>query len=127
VEVVASTRIRKGSAYGKGFYVTPGIIGPWQDRPANVHYFAYERRVAEGRGGGVHRVAWVVAGGVLQRCGRFINEGVNRGQVEGGFVQGRGWRTLGVEVGGKGTMLTMPGHYKIPAVGDMRQVFNVRC
>ena len=59
--------------------------------------------------------------------GDSINEGVNRGQVEGGFVQGMGWLTTEeLKWDEQGRLLThSPDTYKIPAVGDMPQVFNV--
>ena len=53
--------------------------------------------------------------------------GINRGQVEGGFVQGMGWLT-GEELkwDDKGRLLThSPDTYKIPAIGDTPQIFNV--
>jgi len=64
---------------------------------------------------------------ILHDVGDSINEGVNRGQVEGGFVQGMGWLTTEeLKWDDQGRLLThSPDTYKIPAVGDMPQVFNV--
>jgi xanthine dehydrogenase molybdopterin-binding subunit B len=64
---------------------------------------------------------------ILHDVGDSINEGVNRGQVEGGFVQGMGWLTTEeLKWDNEGRLLThSPDTYKIPAVGDMPQVFNV--
>ena len=57
-----------------------------------------------------------------------INEGINRGQIEGAFVQGMGWLTIEeLKWDDQGRLLThSPDTYKIPAVGDMPQVFNVK-
>src|SRR6185295_7600122 len=54
-------------------------------------------------------------------------EGINRGQVEGGFIQGMGWLTTEeLKWDDKGRLQThSPDTYKIPAVGDTPQVFNV--
>ena len=59
--------------------------------------------------------------------GDSVNEAVNRGQIEGGFVQGMGWLTTEeLKWDEQGRLLThSPDTYKIPAVGDMPQVFNV--
>jgi xanthine dehydrogenase molybdopterin-binding subunit B len=56
-----------------------------------------------------------------------VNEGINRGQIEGGFVQGMGWLTTEELVwDDKGRLLThSPDTYKIPSVGDAPKIFNV--
>ncbi len=70
----------------------------------------------------VHRVD------ILQDAGDSINEDVNRGQVEGGFLQGMGWLTTEELIwDDKGRLLThSPDTYKIPVIGDLPAVFNVR-
>jgi xanthine dehydrogenase molybdopterin-binding subunit B len=65
---------------------------------------------------------------ILHDCGSSLNEGVDRGQVEGGFVQGMGWLT-GEELlwDAQGRLLThSPDTYKIPAIGDVPKEFHVR-
>jgi len=59
--------------------------------------------------------------------GDSVNEGINRGQIEGGFVQGMGWLTTEeLKWDDKGQLLThSPDTYKIPSVGDTPQIFNV--
>ena len=49
------------------------------------------------------------------------------GQIEGGFVQGMGWLTCEeLKWDDKGVLLThSPDTYKIPAIGDTPQIFNV--
>ena len=63
----------------------------------------------------------------MHDAGRAINPAIELGQIEGGFVQGAGWLTM-EEVKWKtnGQILThSPSTYKIPAVNDMPQKFNV--
>jgi len=64
---------------------------------------------------------------ILHDVGRSINPAIDIGQIEGGFVQGAGWLTheeLGWD--DKGRLLTDgPATYKIPAIGDMPEQFNV--
>jgi xanthine dehydrogenase molybdopterin-binding subunit B len=56
-----------------------------------------------------------------------VNAAVNRGQVEGGFIQGMGWLTTEeLKWDDAGRLLThSPDTYKIPSVGDTPQEFNV--
>jgi xanthine dehydrogenase molybdopterin-binding subunit B len=65
---------------------------------------------------------------ILHDAGQSINEGINRGQIEGGFVQGMGWLTAEELVWDRGGRLLThsPDTYKIPAVGDMPRDFRVR-
>jgi xanthine dehydrogenase molybdopterin-binding subunit B len=64
---------------------------------------------------------------ILHDAGDAVNRGVARGQIEGGFIQGAGWLTSEELVwDSHGQLLThSPDTYKIPAVGDAPEVFNV--
>src|SRR5262249_37661065 len=64
---------------------------------------------------------------ILHDAGDSINEGINRGQIEGGFVQGMGWLTTEeLKWDENGRLLThSPDTYKIPAMGDMPRDFRV--
>ena len=64
---------------------------------------------------------------ILHDVGEAINEGISRGQVEGGFIQGMGWLTTEeLKWDDKGRLLThSPDTYKIPAIGDAPKIFNV--
>ena len=59
--------------------------------------------------------------------GRSINPGVDRGQVIGGFIQGMGWVTAEALIyDERGDLLShSPTTYKIPAITDVPEVFNV--
>ena len=64
---------------------------------------------------------------LLIDIGRSINPGVDRGQVVGGFIQGMGWVTAEALVyDDRGDLLShSPTTYKIPAITDVPEVFNV--
>ncbi|HHN48110.1 MAG TPA: xanthine dehydrogenase molybdopterin binding subunit, partial [Bacteroidales bacterium] len=64
---------------------------------------------------------------ILHDVGDSINEGIDLGQVTGGFIQGVGWCTTEVvKWDKKGQLLNhSPDTYKIPGIGDMPEVFNV--
>jgi xanthine dehydrogenase molybdopterin binding subunit len=127
-EVVRQAVQRRISMSATGYYATPGIH--W-DRAAGhghpFHYFACGAAVSEVEVDGFTGMHRVLRVDILHDAGDSINEGVNRGQVEGGFVQGMGWLTMEeLKWDDQGCLLThSPDTYKIPAVGDMPQVFNV--
>ena len=60
--------------------------------------------------------------------GKSINPGIDRGQIVGGFIQGLGWVTTEqLMYGPKGDLWSCsPTTYKIPAITDLPEIFNVR-
>jgi xanthine dehydrogenase large subunit len=64
---------------------------------------------------------------ILHDVGRSLNPAIDRGQVEGGFIQGMGWLTMEEVVWDRdGRLLThAPSTYKIPVASDAPPVFNV--
>ncbi|MGA1128850.1 MAG: molybdopterin cofactor-binding domain-containing protein, partial [Chthoniobacterales bacterium] len=92
------------------------------------YYFAIGAAVSEVEIDGFTGDLQVRRVDVLHDCGQSINEGINRGQIEGGFVQGMGWLTAEELVWNReGKLLThSPDTYKIPAVGDTPKDFRVR-
>ncbi|PYJ02824.1 MAG: xanthine dehydrogenase, partial [Verrucomicrobia bacterium] len=127
-EVVRRAYQQRVSLSSTGFYATPGIH--W-DRVAGrgkpFHYFAYGAAVSEVEVDGFTGMHRVLRVDILHDVGDSINEGVNRGQVEGGFVQGMGWLTTEeLKWDDQGRLLThSPDTYKLPSVGDTPQVFHV--
>jgi xanthine dehydrogenase molybdopterin-binding subunit B len=111
-----------------GYYATPGIHwdrGTGQGKP--FHYFSNGAAVTEvevDEFTGMHRVLRV---DILQDAGDSVNEGVTRGQMEGGFMQGMGWLTAEELLwNDEGVLLThSPDTYKIPSFGDTPRLFNV--
>ncbi|MBB4301870.1 xanthine dehydrogenase large subunit [Rhodobium orientis] len=112
-----------------GFYKTPDIH--W-DRAAGkgrpFYYFAYGAAVSEVSVDtltGEYRVDRV---DILHDVGRSLNPAIDRGQVEGAFVQGMGWLTTEeLWWDEKGRLRThAPSTYKIPLASDRPRVFNVR-
>ncbi|MEO6035375.1 MAG: xanthine dehydrogenase small subunit [Verrucomicrobiota bacterium] len=128
VEVVKKAYLERVCLSATGFYATPGIH--W-DRVAGrgkpFHYFSNGAAVTEVEVDGFTGMTQVLRTDILHDAGNSINEGVNRGQIEGGFVQGMGWLTSEeLKWDSKGQLLThSPDTYKIPAVGDTPKIFNV--
>jgi xanthine dehydrogenase molybdopterin-binding subunit B len=111
-----------------GYYRTPGIQWSWatsSGRP--FHYFAYGAAVAEVEVdgyNGMHRVRRV---DIVHDVGDSLNPGVDRGQIEGGFVQGMGWLTREeLKWDPAGRLLSHSAStYQIPAFSDAPAEFNV--
>jgi xanthine dehydrogenase large subunit len=112
-----------------GFYKTPGIHwnrGTGEGRP--FFYYAYGAAVSEVTVDtltGEYRLDRV---DILHDVGRSLNPAIDRGQIEGGFVQGMGWLTMEeLWWDTEGRLRThAPSTYKIPACGDRPKIFNVR-
>lgn len=64
---------------------------------------------------------------ILMDLGRPINEGIDRGQVVGGFVQGMGWATTeDLFYDSEGALVShSPSTYKIPSIQDIPRSFQV--
>ncbi|WP_270729066.1 xanthine dehydrogenase molybdopterin binding subunit [Shimia sp. Alg240-R146] len=112
-----------------GFYKTPKIH--WdrekgQGRP--FYYFAYGAAVAEVSVDTLTGEYRVDRADVLHDVGKSLNPVLDKGQVEGAFVQGLGWLTSEELVwDDKGRLRThAPSTYKIPLAGDIPREFNVK-
>ena len=111
-----------------GFYGMPGIkFDSVTGRGTPFFYFVCSAVVSEvevDRVTGAHHVRRV---DILHDVGRSINENVDRGQIEGGFIQGMGWLTCEeLSWDKEGRLLThAPSTYKIPAFGDTPPDFRV--
>ncbi len=128
IEVIKKAYMQRVSLSATGYYATPGIH--W-DRTAGrgkpFHYFANGAAVTEVEVDGFTGMHRVLRVDILHDVGNSVNEGVNRGQIEGGFVQGMGWLTTEeLKWDDQGRLLThSPDTYKIPSVGDTPRIFNV--
>jgi xanthine dehydrogenase molybdopterin-binding subunit B len=128
-DVAHKAWMQRVSLAATGYYRTPEIH--WDRDTGKGHpfyYFAVGAAVSEVEVDGFTGEMHVRRVDILHDCGQSINEGINRGQIEGGFVQGVGWLTAEELVWNReGKLLThSPDTYKIPAVGDMPRDFRVR-
>jgi xanthine dehydrogenase molybdopterin binding subunit/xanthine dehydrogenase small subunit len=120
--------MKQVSLSAQGFYRTPGIgYDKSKGRGRPFYYFAYGAAVSEVEVDGYSGMKRVVAVDILHDVGESLNAGIDRGQIEGGFVQGMGWLT-GEELrwGKDGKLLTHSAStYQIPSIGDAPQRFTV--
>ena len=121
--------INRVSLSATGFYKTPDIhFDKEKGKGQPYYYYAYGAACSEvlvDTLTGEYRVTRV---DILHDVGRSINPAVDIGQIEGGFVQGMGWRTteeLLWDDSGK-LISDSPSNYKIPTAFDIPEHFNVK-
>ena len=111
-----------------GFYKTPDIH--W-DRDKGIgrpfYYFAYGASVSEVSIDTLTGEYQVDRVDILHDVGKSLNPAIDRGQIEGGFVQGMGWLTTEeLWWDDDGRLRThAPSTYKIPLASDRPRIFNV--
>ncbi len=111
-----------------GFYRTPGIgYDKAKGKGKPFYYFAYGAAVSEVEVDGWSGMKRVVRVDILHDVGESLNPGVDRGQIEGGFVQGMGWLTgEDLRWNKDGRLLTHSAStYQIPAIGDAPEQLRV--
>jgi xanthine dehydrogenase large subunit len=114
--------------FAQGYYQTPEIhFDPKTGRGKPFHYFAYAAAVSEVDIDGFTGEYRLLRTDILEDVGESLSPTVDRGQVEGGFVQGVGWLTLEELVwNSKGHLATAGAStYKLPSWSEMPDVFNV--
>jgi len=127
-ELAAMAHRRRVSLSSTGFYRTPLVHWDrerFRGRP--FYYFSWGAAVSEVEVDtltGEYRVRRV---DILHDCGGSINPAVDRGQVEGGFVQGMGWLTTEELWWDRDGRLAThaPSTYKVPACSDVPEDFRV--
>ncbi len=126
--VVERAYMQQTQLSATGFYRTPGIAYDKKSgRGTPFYYFAYGAAVSEVEVDGYTGMKRVVRVDILHDVGDSLNPGVDRGQIEGAFVQGMGWLT-GEELkwDAKGRLLShSTSTYQIPSIGDAPRSFSV--
>ena len=126
--LIKEAYLNRVSLSSSGFYATPKIFFDkknFKGRP--FLYFCYGAAVTEVIIDTLTGENKILQADILHDAGKAINPAIESGQIQGGFVQGAGWLTM-EEVNWKsnGEITThSPSTYKIPAVSDMPEKFNV--
>lgn len=129
VEIVQKAYAQRVQLFSDGFYRTPGLHwdkGRMWGKP--FHYFAFGTAVAEVEVDGFTGAYRVRRVDLLHDVGDSLSPLVDRGQVEGGFIQGMGWLTLeDLRWDAQGQVATHSAStYKLPSFSELPDVFNVR-
>ncbi len=114
--------------FAHGFYRTPDIhFDPAAGRGQPFHYFAFGAAVSEVEVDGWTGDHRLLRTDILHDAGTSISPIVDRGQVEGGFIQGAGWLTIEELLWDeKGRLVTGGAStYKLPSWSELPDRFNV--
>jgi xanthine dehydrogenase large subunit len=127
-EVVKQTYVDRISLSANGFYRTPNIY--WDaklNRGRPFYYYSYGTAVSEVEVDGLTGTFKLRQVDLVQDVGESINPLIDKGQIEGGFVQGMGWLTMEELVWDHlGRLLTYaPSTYKIPTVSEIPEHFHI--
>ena len=127
-EIVGTAYLERVSLSATGYYRTPDIH---YDRATGTgkpfHYFAYGAAVSEIEVDGFTGQYRLLRVDILHDVGDSLSPLVDRGQVEGGFIQGAGWLTTEELVWARDGALATSGAstYKLPSLGECPPVFQV--
>lgn len=114
--------------WSDGFYKTPGLHWDKDSLTGSpFFYYAYGASVSEVAIDTLTGEAILLRADLLHDAGNPINPAIDKGQIEGAYIQGMGWLTSEQLVwNDKGRLTThAPSTYKIPAVSDVPVEFNV--
>ncbi|MBN8886002.1 MAG: xanthine dehydrogenase molybdopterin binding subunit [Rudaea sp.] len=128
-QLVQSAYQARISLSATGFYATPKIH--WDRSRLNgrpFFYFAYGAAVSEVAVDTLTGETQLTRVDILHDVGTSLNPAIDRGQIEGGFLQGVGWLTSEeLWWNAKGELKThAPSTYKIPSVRDWPLHADVR-
>ncbi len=111
-----------------GFYMTPEIKYDFTTLNGRAfYYYCYGAAVSEVEIDTRTGESWIKAVDIVHDAGKSINPAIDKGQIEGGYVQGMGWLTMEECIWDKkGKLLTHgPSTYKIPVAGDIPEHLNI--
>ena len=128
-ELVGAAYRARVQLWSDGFYATPGLH--WDAATLTghpFHYFAYGAAVSEVVVDTLTGEWRLLRADLLHDAGSSINPAIDRGQVEGAFIQGMGWLTMEeLWWNAEGRLMThAPSTYKIPAAHDCPADLRVR-
>ncbi|MCI9887280.1 xanthine dehydrogenase molybdopterin binding subunit [Micrococcales bacterium 31B] len=128
-ELVSRAYLRRVQLWSDGFYRTPGL--QWDASTMTgtpFRYFAYGVAATEVEVDAFTGATRVRRADIVHDVGDSLSPVVDRGQVEGAFVQGLGWLLL-EELrwdARDGRLLTRNAStYKLPSLGEMPERFTV--
>jgi xanthine dehydrogenase large subunit len=127
-QVVAEAYNSRISLSATGYYRTPNLNwDPETGKGRPFYYFAYGAAVSEVEVDGFTGTFKLRQVDIVHDVGESINPLVDKGQVEGAFVQGMGWLTMEELVWDEaGRLRTVaPSTYKIPTVSEIPERFEV--
>ena len=128
-ELAKLCHLGRVSLSSTGYYKTPKLHwdgAAMRGRP--FFYFAFGAAAVEVAVDTLTGESRVLRADLVQDCGLSLNPAIDRGQIEGAFVQGQGWFTCEeLWWDASGRLRTVgPSTYKIPGSRDAPAIFNVK-
>ena len=126
-ELITKAYSQQQSLSSTGFYKTPDIYFDWKAGKGHpFHYYAFGMAVSEVEIDTLTGQNKILRTDILHDTGKSINEAIDLGQVEGGFIQGVGWVTTeSIKWDKDGRLMNhSPDTYKIPTVNDIPADFR---
>jgi len=127
-KVCNTAYLQRVPLFAQGYYRTPGIqYNPQTGRGTPFHYFAYGAAVSEVEVDGFTGDYRLLRTDILEDVGDSVSPMVDRGQIEGGFIQGVGWLTLEELIWDAQGRLATAGAstYKLPSWTEVPDTFEV--
>jgi aerobic-type carbon monoxide dehydrogenase small subunit (CoxS/CutS family) len=127
-QVVEAAYRQRIPLFAQGYYRTPGIhFDQKTGQGEPFHYFAYGAAVSEVEVDGYTGDHRLLRTDILQDVGESLAPLIDRGQIEGGFIQGLGWLTLEELLwDAQGRVATAGAStYKLPSWSELPEVFEV--
>jgi len=126
--IVETAYKRRIPLFAHGYYRTPEIhFDPKTATGKPFHYYAFAAAVSEVEIDGFTGDSRLLRTDILEDVGDSFAPLIDRGQIEGGFIQGLGWLTIEELVWDAQGRLATAGAstYKLPSWPEMPPVFNV--
>jgi len=127
-DTVQHAYLERVPLFATGYYKTPNIFFDRESGKGKpFHYFAYGAAVSEVEVSGFTGQYRILRCDLLHDVGESLSPLVDKGQVEGGFIQGIGWLTTEELVWNERGAFVSNGAstYKLPTLGECPPVFNV--
>jgi xanthine dehydrogenase large subunit len=128
VEVIEQAYLERVSLAATGYYRTPNIyFDATTGKGKPFYYYAFGAAVSEVEVDGFTGTFKLLQVDIVHDVGDSLNPLIDRGQIEGGFVQGLGWLTMEELVWDEqGRFRTSaPSTYKIPTISEIPERFNL--
>ncbi len=127
-DLIKQAYLARVSLSATGYYATPKIHYDRETASGRpFYYFAYGMACSEVLIDTLTGENKVTRVDIIHDVGRSLNPAIDRGQIEGGFIQGMGWLTSEeLWWDDKGNLRThAPSTYKIPACSDRPDDFRL--
>ena len=127
-DLIAQAYFDQVSLSATGYYRTPNIYFDMEaGKGVPFYYFSYAAAVSEVEIDSLTGELELRRVDIVHDVGESLNPNIDKGQIEGGFVQGLGWLTSEEFVwNDAGQILTFaPSTYKIPTIAEIPEHFEI--